>query len=122
MRRAFTAGTICVACVAARTARSCERRRLRFETWVANSISGRDVQHGETFFDAVGDEKEIAILLLENSFGGGVVQEREQRVIEAIDIEQEGWLGVELEGLPSEHFKHFFESTEASGEDEELSL
>jgi len=48
-----------------------------------------------------------------------VVEEGEELVVEAVYVEQDDGLLVDLEGLPGEDFEHLFEGAEAAGEDEE---
>lgn len=48
-----------------------------------------------------------------------MVEEAQEVIVEAIDVEQEDWLVVEAEGLPSEDFEHLFERSEATRKNEE---
>lgn len=73
----------------------------------------------EGLFDGVDDEKKIAGLRLEYAFGDAVVEEVEQLVIEAIDVEEKGWLLVQVQVLPGENLEHLLERAEAARKDEE---
>ena len=70
-------------------------------------------------FDGVGDEEELAVLRLEHAFGDAVVEEDEELVVEAVDVEQKDGLRVDFEGVPGENLEELFEGAEAAGEDEE---
>ena len=72
------------------------------------------LEHAKGFVDGVGDKKDFAVLRFEQSFGDAVIEEREELVVEAVDIEEQDWLGVELECLPCEDFKELFKGSEAS--------
>lgn len=61
-------------------------------------------------------EEHFTVLPLEQSFVDAVVEEAEELVVEAIDVEQKDGLLVELEGVPGEDFEEFFEGSEAPGE------
>ena len=74
---------------------------------------------GEGVLNGVGYEKDLAVLRLEHAFVDAVVEEGEELVVEAVDVEQDDGLLVKLEGLPGEDFEHLFEGAEATGEDEE---
>ena len=76
-------------------------------------------EQAQSFVDAVGGEENFAVLLLEESFINAVVEEAEQLIVEAVDVEQEDGLLMKLEGVPGEDFEEFFEGSEASGKRDE---
>jgi hypothetical protein len=76
------------------------------------------LQVQEGFFDGVGYQEDRAVLWLENAFCYAVVEEGEELVVKAVDVEQDYGLLVELESLPCEDFEHLFEGAEAAREDE----
>src|SRR6266851_3949856 len=78
-----------------------------------------DQKLAECFVYRVGDEEDLAILRLEHAFGDAEVEEDEERVVEAVDVEQQDGLGVELEGLPGKDLEHLLKGAEAAGKDEE---
>ena len=73
---------------------------------------------GECVLDRIGYEEDFAALRFEHAFGDTVVEEGEELVVEAVDVEQDDGLLVKLEGLPSEDLEHFFEGAKATREDE----
>ena len=74
---------------------------------------------GECVLNRIGYEEDFEALRFEHAFGDAVVEEGEELVVEAVDVEQDDGLLVKLEGLPGEDFEHLFEGAEATGEDEE---
>ena len=77
----------------------------------------------ESFHNSSGDEQVGVILLLQHTLAYRVIQEGQKLVIEAIDIEEHGGFGVELQRLPCQHLKHLFEGSEAARKyDERVSL
>ena len=78
-----------------------------------------EIELGQRVFYGGGYQEIVAVLLFEHALGDGVIEEGEQRIVEAIDVEQQDGFRVELEGLPREDFEHLLEGSEATGEDEE---
>ena len=73
-------------------------------------------QQAQCLFYGRGREEHFTVLPLEQAFVDAVVEEAEELVVEAVDVEQEDGLLVEIEGVPGEDFEEFFEGAEASGE------
>ena len=48
-----------------------------------------------------------------------MIEEGEERVVEAGGVEEEDGLGVELEGLPGENLEELFHGAKSAGEDDE---
>jgi hypothetical protein len=63
----------------------------------------------------IGYKEEFTALWLEHAFGNAVIEEDQEFVVEAVDVEQKDGFGVDLEGVPGEDFEEFFKSTEAAG-------
>ena len=76
-------------------------------------------KQGQGFFDSGRYEEDLAVLRLQHAFGDAVVEEGEELIVEAVDVEQDDGLLVEFEGLPCEDFEHLLEGSEAAGQDEE---
>ncbi len=60
-------------------------------------------------------KKKFTALWLEHAFGDTVIEEEEEFVVEAVNVEQKDGLGVDFEGVPGENFEEFFKGTEAAG-------
>jgi len=73
----------------------------------------------EGFVDGIGDEDDCAVFGLEHSFGDAMVEEGEQRRVEAVGVEEEDRLGVDFEGLPGEDFEELLEGAEAARQGDE---
>ena len=54
----------------------------------------------ECVLHRVGDEKKFAAFWLQHSLADAVIEENEQFVIEASNVEQKDGLGVDVEGVP----------------------
>ena len=78
-----------------------------------------EIELGQRVFYGGGYQEIVAVLLFEHALGDGVIEEGEQGIVEAIDVEQQDGFRVEPEGLPGEDFEHLLEGSEAAGEDEE---
>jgi hypothetical protein len=78
-----------------------------------------DVELPQGFFYAVGYEEDFPVLRFDHALGYAVIEEGEQFVVEAIDVQQEDRFLVEFEGVPRENFEEFFKRAKASGESDE---
>jgi hypothetical protein len=69
--------------------------------------------------DRIGDEEYLAVFRLEHSFGDTVIEEGEELVVEAVEVEQEDRLLMKLEGLPGEDLEHLLEGAKAARKNDE---
>ena len=72
----------------------------------------------EGVLDGVGYEEDLAALRFEHAFDDTMIEEGEELVVEAVDVEQHDGFLVKLESLPGEDLEHLFEGSEAAWEDE----
>lgn len=80
---------------------------------------GRGFEEAKGLIDRAGDKQDLATLLFEQTFCDAVVEEGEELVVEAVDVEEEYRFRVEFEGLPCEDLEQLFKGAEASGKGDE---
>lgn len=68
----------------------------------------------EEFFDGVGGKENVAVGLLGEFFGDGVVEKFQKVIVKSADIEDAARFIVEAEFGPCEHFKEFVEGAVTS--------
>jgi hypothetical protein len=90
------------------------------DTFPGEKLTGNfSDQLREGGFHGVGYEKQLAALRFEHTFGDAVVEEDEELVVEAVDVEKEDRLRVEFKGVPGKDLKELFEGAEAAGKRDE---
>ena len=73
----------------------------------------------DSLFHGFGDQKDLAVLWFEHTFCDAVIEETDELVVEAVDVEQYDRLGVDFEGMPREDFEEFFKGAEATRKSDE---
>jgi len=95
------------------------RDRVAARGVAATRSRSGDAELLESILYGIGDEQDVAILLLEDALGDAMIEEGKHGVIKARGVEQEDGLGVDLEGLPGQYLEEFFKGAEAAGQDDE---
>src|ERR1700745_1599951 len=79
-------------------------RQVEWLNRVCNSTA--DLREG--VLNGISDEEEFATLRFQHAFVDAVIQEDQEFVVEAVDVEQENGLCVNFEGVPRENLEKLF--------------